>query len=131
MAMRLPVSLLNSIDLPTFGLPTMATMGFAISLPPFYAEANIPPLLTPFFSFSIRRKKRTVSHREEKKETTREPFGRFSGLSIDQSLALDLRRMKVLGCIRRQINDRHHQDSVRRVVARGKVIWGGQIKPGK
>ena len=36
-----------------------------------------------------------MSHREEKKETTREPFGRFSGLSIDQSLALDLRRREV------------------------------------
>ena len=29
-AMRLPVSLLKSIDLPTFGRPTMATIGFAI-----------------------------------------------------------------------------------------------------
>ena len=53
--------------------------------------------MTPFFSFSIRRKKRTVSHREEKKETTREPFGWFPRTpSIDQSLALDLRRMEVL-----------------------------------
>ena len=75
-------------------------------------------LCDPFFSFSIRRKKRTAAPGEEKDRD-------------DQSLALDLRRMKVLGCIRRQINDRHHQDSVRRVVARGKVIWGGQIKPGK
>ena len=29
-AMRLPVSLLKSIDLPTFGRPTMATIGFDI-----------------------------------------------------------------------------------------------------
>ena len=36
-----------------------------------------------------------MSHRQEKKETTREPFGWFSGLSIDQRLALDLRRMEV------------------------------------
>ena len=63
-----------------------------ISFSPSEKETNFA---TPFFSFSIRRKKRTVSHREEKKETTREPFGRFSGLSIDQSLALDLRRRKV------------------------------------
>ena len=63
-----------------------------ISFSPSEKETNFA---TPFFSFSIRRKKRTVSHREEKKETTREPFGRFSGLSIDQSLALDLRRMEV------------------------------------
>ena len=33
---------------------------------------------------------------KKRKETTREPFGWFSGLSIDQSLALDLRRMEVL-----------------------------------
>ena len=32
---------------------------------------------------------------KKRKETTREPFGWFSGLSIDQSLALDLRRRKV------------------------------------
>ena len=32
---------------------------------------------------------------KKRKETTREPFGWFSGLSIDQSLALDLRRMEV------------------------------------
>ena len=63
-----------------------------ISFSPSEKETNFA---TPFFSFSIRRKKRTVSHREEKKETTREPFGWFSGLSIDQSLALDLRRMEV------------------------------------
>ena len=63
-----------------------------ISFSPSEKETNFA---TPFFSFSIWRKKRTVSHREEKKETTREPFGRFSGLSIDQSLALDLRRMEV------------------------------------
>ena len=37
-----------------------------------------------------------MSHREEKKEATRETFECFSGLSIDQSLALDLRRMEVL-----------------------------------
>ena len=35
----------------------------------------------PFFSFSFRRKKRIAAPGEEKKETTREPFGRFSGLS--------------------------------------------------
>ena len=64
-----------------------------ISFTPSEKETNFA---TPFFSFSIRRKKRTVSHRQEKKETTREPFGWFSGLSIDQSLALDLRRMEVL-----------------------------------
>ena len=64
-----------------------------ISFSPSEKETNFA---TPFFSFSIRRKKRTVSHREEKKETTREPFGRFAGLFIDQSLSLDLRRMKVL-----------------------------------
>ena len=63
-----------------------------ISFSPSEKETNFA---TPFFSFSIRRKKRTVSHREEKKETTREPFGRFAGLFIDQSLSLDLRRMKV------------------------------------
>ena len=63
-----------------------------ISFSPSEKETNFA---TPFFSFSIRRKKRTVSHRQEKKETTREPFGWFSGLSIDQSLALDLRRRKV------------------------------------
>ena len=63
-----------------------------ISFSPSEKETNFA---TPFFSFSIRRKKRTVSHREEKKETTREPFGWFSGLSIDQSLALDLWRRKV------------------------------------
>ena len=33
---------------------------------------------------------------KKRKETTREPFGWFSGLSIAQSLALDLRRMEVL-----------------------------------
>ena len=33
---------------------------------------------------------------KKRKETTREPFGWFSGLSIDQSLALDLRCMEVL-----------------------------------
>ena len=32
---------------------------------------------------------------KKRKETTREPFGWFSGRSIDQSLALDLRRMEV------------------------------------
>ena len=30
--MRFPVSLLNSIDLPTFGRPTIATIGFAIDI---------------------------------------------------------------------------------------------------
>ena len=33
--------------------------------------------------------------------------------------------------IRKTLPDRHHQDSVRRVVASGEVTWGGQIKPGK
>ena len=33
---------------------------------------------------------------KKRKETTREPFEWFPGLSIDQSLALDLRRMEVL-----------------------------------
>ena len=64
-----------------------------ISFSPSEKETNFA---TPFFSFSIRRKKRTVSHREEKKETTRDPSEWFSGLSIDQGLPLDGRRMEVL-----------------------------------
>ena len=34
-AMRWPVNLLKMVDLPTLGRPTIATMGFAILIPPF------------------------------------------------------------------------------------------------
>ena len=52
-AIRRPVSLLKSIDLPTFGLPTMATMGFAIAFASFLVmrpkekrRAQHPPLIS-------------------------------------------------------------------------------------
>ena len=37
MERRFPVNLLNSMDLPTFGRPTMATRGFAMKIPPWGA----------------------------------------------------------------------------------------------